>query len=182
MKVLVMGAGGVGGYYGGLLAKAGHDVTFVARGAHLQALQRNGLTVESEHQPSFTLPVRATDRPGAEHAAQLLGGTATSPSCWRNGDRLPCDVEGHRRSEHVLRGEGRNSEPKRWSRRGAEPPQDKLPRGNGPTETDAVSWAKHAWGGWAKGAHATLPRRLRVERGRGNEHGLRKGRYGIVDG
>ncbi|HEX2514066.1 MAG TPA: 2-dehydropantoate 2-reductase N-terminal domain-containing protein, partial [Chloroflexota bacterium] len=38
MRVLVMGAGGVGGYYGGLLARAGHEVTFVARGAHLAAL------------------------------------------------------------------------------------------------------------------------------------------------
>ena len=37
MKVAVMGAGGVGGYFGGLLARAGHTVTFVARGAHLQA-------------------------------------------------------------------------------------------------------------------------------------------------
>ena len=35
MKVAVMGAGGVGGYFGGLLARAGHEVTFVARGAHL---------------------------------------------------------------------------------------------------------------------------------------------------
>ena len=72
MRVLVMGAGGVGGYYGGLLARAGHDVTFVARGAHLQALQRNGLTVESEHEPPFTLPVRATAQPGAEHEADLI--------------------------------------------------------------------------------------------------------------
>lgn len=72
MKVLVMGAGGVGGYYGGLLAKVGHDVTFVARGAHLEALQRDGLTVESQHEPTFTLPVRATAKPGAEHAADLV--------------------------------------------------------------------------------------------------------------
>ncbi|HEX2324620.1 MAG TPA: 2-dehydropantoate 2-reductase N-terminal domain-containing protein, partial [Chloroflexota bacterium] len=43
MRVLVMGAGGVGGYYGGLLARAGHEVTFVARGAHLAALQERGL-------------------------------------------------------------------------------------------------------------------------------------------
>lgn len=45
MRVLVMGSGGVGGYIGGMLAKGGHDVTFTARGAHLEAIQSNGLTV-----------------------------------------------------------------------------------------------------------------------------------------
>lgn len=39
MRIVVMGTGGTGGYYGGLLAKAGEDVTFVARGAHLEALR-----------------------------------------------------------------------------------------------------------------------------------------------
>jgi 2-dehydropantoate 2-reductase len=48
MKVAVMGSGGVGGYFGGLLARKGHDVTFVARGAHLEAIRENGfLAVES---------------------------------------------------------------------------------------------------------------------------------------
>ena len=42
MNVTVMGAGGLGGYFGGLLARAGHQVTFIARGAHLAALQRQG--------------------------------------------------------------------------------------------------------------------------------------------
>ena len=49
MKIAVMGSGGVGGYYGGLLAQAGHDVTFIARGAHLVALRENGLQVKSVH-------------------------------------------------------------------------------------------------------------------------------------
>ena len=39
MKIAIMGAGGIGGYYGGLLALHGHDVTFVAREAHLKAIQ-----------------------------------------------------------------------------------------------------------------------------------------------
>lgn len=47
MRIAVIGAGGIGAYYGGLLAQAGHDLTFVARGPHLQALQSQGLTVYS---------------------------------------------------------------------------------------------------------------------------------------
>ena len=47
MRVAVVGAGGVGGYYGGRLAAAGLDVAFLARGAHLAALQRDGLRVDS---------------------------------------------------------------------------------------------------------------------------------------
>ncbi|MBI5350764.1 MAG: 2-dehydropantoate 2-reductase, partial [Chloroflexi bacterium] len=42
-----MGTGGVGGYFGGLLAKAGHEVTFIARGEHLKAIRSHGLKVES---------------------------------------------------------------------------------------------------------------------------------------
>ncbi len=48
MKILMMGAGGVGGYYGARLALAGNQVSFVARGAHGAAIRRDGLTVESE--------------------------------------------------------------------------------------------------------------------------------------
>jgi 2-dehydropantoate 2-reductase len=47
MRIAVMGAGAVGGYFGGKLAAAGHNVSFIARGGHLEALQRHGLTVES---------------------------------------------------------------------------------------------------------------------------------------
>jgi 2-dehydropantoate 2-reductase len=61
MRMLVMGTGGLGGYFGGLLARAGEDVTFVARGAHLDALRSSGLAVRSED-GDFALPVRATHR------------------------------------------------------------------------------------------------------------------------
>ena len=44
MRIAVMGTGGVGGYFGALLARAGHEVTFVARGAHLTAIQERPLT------------------------------------------------------------------------------------------------------------------------------------------
>lgn len=47
MRIAVMGAGGVGGYFGGRLAQAGHDVTFIARGKHLEAMQQKGLTLKS---------------------------------------------------------------------------------------------------------------------------------------
>ncbi|RDD86412.1 ketopantoate reductase family protein [Streptomyces parvulus] len=47
MRIAVIGAGGVGGYFGARLAAAGHEVTFVARGAHLEAVRRSGLVVRS---------------------------------------------------------------------------------------------------------------------------------------
>lgn len=49
MKIAAMGAGGVGGYFGARLQQAGHEVAFFARGKHLQALQKDGLTLESAH-------------------------------------------------------------------------------------------------------------------------------------
>ena len=47
MKIAILGSGGVGGYFGGRLAAAGSDVTFIARGAHLDAIRRNGLRLIS---------------------------------------------------------------------------------------------------------------------------------------
>ena len=63
MKFAVMGTGGTGGYFGGLLARSGEDVTFIARGAHLEALRTQGLQVKSPLVGDFTLPVTATDDP-----------------------------------------------------------------------------------------------------------------------
>ena len=63
MRIAMVGAGGVGGYFGGLLAAAGADVTFIARGAHLAALQADGLSIESPVRPISGLKVRATDDP-----------------------------------------------------------------------------------------------------------------------
>jgi len=63
MKIAIFGSGGVGGYFGGLLARAGHEVAFIARGAHLHALRENGLKVRSVH-GDFDIPhVFATDDP-----------------------------------------------------------------------------------------------------------------------
>ena len=64
MKVAIVGAGGVGGYFGGLLARAGHDVTFVARGGHLDAIRRNGgLQVVSQNDGDFHAPGRGVETP-----------------------------------------------------------------------------------------------------------------------
>ncbi|HEY9397812.1 MAG TPA: 2-dehydropantoate 2-reductase [Burkholderiales bacterium] len=48
MKIVMMGSGGVGGFFGGKLVQAGCDVTFIARGAHLAAMREHGLLIESE--------------------------------------------------------------------------------------------------------------------------------------
>ncbi|HEY3310301.1 MAG TPA: 2-dehydropantoate 2-reductase [Anaerolineales bacterium] len=63
MKIAILGSGGVGGYYGGLLAMQGHEVVFVARGAHYQALRQNGLQVRSIHGDFSVVPVKVTDDP-----------------------------------------------------------------------------------------------------------------------
>lgn len=72
MDIAVMGAGGVGGYFGGLLARAGHNVTFIARGPHLAAIRRNGLRVESGNDGNFTVPGNATDNPAEVGARELV--------------------------------------------------------------------------------------------------------------
>jgi len=62
MKIAAMGAGGVGGYFGARLQQAGHDVTFFARGRHLEAIRANGLKVESPHGDAL-LKVRVLEDP-----------------------------------------------------------------------------------------------------------------------
>jgi 2-dehydropantoate 2-reductase len=62
MKIAVIGSGGVGGFYGLKLVQAGHDVTFVARGAHLKAMQESGLHIENESGITDSLSsVKVTD-------------------------------------------------------------------------------------------------------------------------
>src|ERR1700723_1998711 len=65
MRIAVIGAGGVGGAFGAALAKAGADVTFVARGAHLAAMQENGLRVFGDRGETLVRPVQATDDPAS---------------------------------------------------------------------------------------------------------------------
>ena len=61
MRIAVIGAGGIGGPYGASLAKAGADVTFVARGAHLAAIRENGLRIEGDRGETHIRPAQATD-------------------------------------------------------------------------------------------------------------------------
>jgi 2-dehydropantoate 2-reductase len=63
MRIVVVGVGGLGGLYGGMLARRGEDVTFVARGPSLEALRARGLTVRSPSLGNFTVSARATDNP-----------------------------------------------------------------------------------------------------------------------
>jgi len=63
VKILIMGTGGVGGYYGGLLAQQGNEVIFIARGAHLYAIRHEGLKVKSVHGDFTVFPANATDNP-----------------------------------------------------------------------------------------------------------------------
>lgn len=65
MKIAIFGSGGVGGYFGARLAAAGEDVTFLARGAHLKAMQESGLHVDSPNGNLSLAQVQATDRPQA---------------------------------------------------------------------------------------------------------------------
>ncbi|MGH7933586.1 MAG: ketopantoate reductase family protein, partial [Candidatus Binataceae bacterium] len=62
MKILVMGAGAVGAYYGARLLQAGEDVVFCARGENLRALREHGLEVKS-YKGDFSLKIKVTDRP-----------------------------------------------------------------------------------------------------------------------
>jgi len=63
MRFGIFGSGGVGGYFGGRLAQAGHDVTFIARGKHLAAMSESGLRVESVLGDFIVHPAKATDDP-----------------------------------------------------------------------------------------------------------------------
>jgi 2-dehydropantoate 2-reductase len=75
MRLAIFGAGGAGGHFGARLARAGEDVVFLARGAHLRAIQVSGLTVETPEGEILVKPAAATDDPSAAGPvdAVLLG-------------------------------------------------------------------------------------------------------------
>jgi len=63
MRISIMGTGGVGGYFGGRLSAASHDVNFIARGRHLEALRSNGLTLKSANGDLHLSSISVTDNP-----------------------------------------------------------------------------------------------------------------------
>src|SRR5512145_1556070 len=85
MKIAVVGAGGVGGYFGARLAASGQDVWFIARGAHLEAMRRDGLRVLSANGDVLVKPVQATDRPSDVGTADLV---MIAVKLWSTGEAL----------------------------------------------------------------------------------------------
>src|SRR5438128_12465902 len=71
MKIVMMGSGGVGGYYGARLQQAGHQVTFVARGLHAETMRRSGLRIRSELGDA-ELRVKVVDDPAQAGPAALV--------------------------------------------------------------------------------------------------------------
>jgi 2-dehydropantoate 2-reductase len=122
-RYVLFGAGGVGGYFGGLLARSGADVHFVARGAHLDALRGAGLRVQSHH-GDFSLPaINATDDPreigradyvllcvkswdtaAAAEAARPLLGPHTAVVSPQNGVENEAIIASVLGSQHVMGG------------------------------------------------------------------------------
>ncbi|MBL8061650.1 MAG: 2-dehydropantoate 2-reductase, partial [Anaerolineales bacterium] len=72
MKIVIFGSGGVGGYFGGRLAQAGQDVTFLARGAHLAAIRESGLHVESMDGDFTIHPANVSDSTNSIGTADLV--------------------------------------------------------------------------------------------------------------
>ena len=123
MRIAIVGSGGVGGYYGGLLSRKGHEVIFIARGAHLRAIQQNGLHVESIFGNFEVAGAEATDDAGrvgpvdlilvctktydtdeAARAILPMAGPATTILSLQNGVDA-CDRIGHVAGmEHMMAG------------------------------------------------------------------------------
>lgn len=86
MRITVFGAGAVGGYFGGRLAQAGQDVAFIARGAHLAALRRQGLRVESVSGDFRLSRLTVTDDPRSLAPTELV---LVATKAWQLPDVLP---------------------------------------------------------------------------------------------
>lgn len=72
MRIVIMGAGGTGGYFGAKLLRAGEDVTFLARGAHLAALRARGIRIRSDVEGEWAVPVRAADSAAGGPVADVV--------------------------------------------------------------------------------------------------------------
>lgn len=126
MRIAIYGTGGVGGYYGARLAQAGHEVWFIARGQHLEAIRTEGLRLESVVGDVTIRPVYVTDTPAdvgvvdavllgvktwqvrdAAEAMRPMIGDHTIVLTLQNGVDAPNDVADVLGRDHVLGGETR---------------------------------------------------------------------------
>ncbi len=94
MRITVIGAGGVGGYFGGRLVQTGAEITFLARGAHLEALHRSGLHVRSVR-GDFTVPVKATEDYRSIGSADFVLVAVKSYDSSRVAEMLPALIGEH---------------------------------------------------------------------------------------
>ena len=123
MRIAIFGTGGAGGYFGAQLARAGEDVTFIARAEHLQAILKHGLIVETPKGEIVIQPARATDDPAqvgvvdvvlvgvkswqvleAAHAIRPLIGPATFAVPLQNGVEAASQLASVLGTDHVLGG------------------------------------------------------------------------------
>ena len=123
MKIVIFGTGGVGGYFGARLAQSGEDVTFIARGPHLDAIRENGLRIESILGNFVIQPAKAGDNPAkigpvdlvilgvkawqvpeAAQAIKPLIGARTIVLPLQNGVSAPSQLEKVLGRDHVLGG------------------------------------------------------------------------------
>lgn len=85
MRIAIVGVGGVGGYFGGRLAQAGADVTFIARGDNLAALRERGLRIESIVGDAWIAPVQATDDPSTVGPVDMV---LVATKAWQLDDAI----------------------------------------------------------------------------------------------
>jgi 2-dehydropantoate 2-reductase len=123
MRIAVFGTGSVGGYFGAHLARAGEDVTFIARGTHMHAIRTSGLHVETPHGEIVVQPAQADDNPArvgnvdvvlvgvkawqvieAAQAMQPLIGPDTIVVPLQNGVEAPAQLAALVGAQHVLGG------------------------------------------------------------------------------
>jgi 2-dehydropantoate 2-reductase len=123
MRIAIFGTGGAGGYFGAQLARAGEDVTFIARGEHLQTILEHGLTIETPKGEIVIRPARATADPAqvgvvdvvlvgvkswqvleAAHAMRPLIGPATFAVPLQNGVEAASQLASVLGPDHVLAG------------------------------------------------------------------------------
>src|SRR5947207_15220127 len=90
--IAVMGAGAVGCYYGGMLARAGHEVTLIARAQHVEAVRRDGLRLESKAFDERIAMGAAEDASGVR-GAKLVLFSVKSPDTERDGGALASHLE-----------------------------------------------------------------------------------------